>query len=160
MSISTILLLTVTIIALVISFVKDKKKTIKSLKSARGRFFQTASQIFGILSLIGLFLAVVPEGVIKSILGGSNIAVSTIYGAVIGTVTIIPAFVAFPLASSLVESGAYLVAVAAFITTLTMVGFATMPIEIEHFGKKFTFVRNGLSFLIAILIALGMGVIL
>ncbi len=61
---------------------------------------------------------------------------SGLYGAMIGTITIIPAFIAFPLADSLVESGANLVAVAAFITTLTMVGFTTLPIEIEHFGKN------------------------
>jgi len=83
-----------------------------------------------------------------------------LYGALIGTVTIIPAFIAFPLSSSLVRGGAYLVAVAAFITTLTMVGFATIPIEIEHFGKKFTFTRNMLSFIFAIFISLGMGVLL
>lgn len=127
---------------------------------ARGRFFQTATQIIGILALIGLFLALVPEDVIKSVLGGNSSFLSTLYGAIVGTVTIIPAFVAFPLAASLVKGGAYLVSIAAFITTLTMVGFATMPIEIEHFGKKFTYLRNFISFIIAILIALGMGVLL
>ena len=157
---STILLILFTIGALGFSFYKDKDKTIKSLQSAKGRFFQTATQIIGILALIGLFLAIIPQNVIKSILGGNSVFFSTIYGAVLGTITIIPAFVAFPLASSLVESGAYLISTAAFITTLTMVGFATLPIEIEHFGKKFTYIRNLLSFIFAILIALGMGVIL
>jgi len=41
-----------------------------------------------------------------------------------------------------------------------MVGFVTAPIEIEHFGKRFTIVRNVLSFIAAILISLGMGLIL
>lgn len=160
MNISTILLILLAIIALTISFLKDRKKTIESMMSAKSRFIETATQVIGILSLIGLFLAIVPESYIKSVLGGSSIGLSTLYGALIGTVTIIPAFIAFPLSSSLVKGGAYLVAVAAFITTLTMVGFATMPIEIEHFGKKFTFTRNMLSFIFAIFISLGMGVLL
>ncbi|HLV10024.1 MAG TPA: permease [Halanaerobiales bacterium] len=160
MNITTILLLIGTIVALVISFYVDREKTIQSLKAARGRFMQTATQVIGILALIGLFLAVVPESLIKSVLGGNSVFLSTLYRAIVGTLTIIPAFIAFPLASSLVEGGAYLVATAAFITTLTMVGFATMPIEIEYFGKKFTYTRNLLSFGISIVIALGMGVIL
>ncbi|MFW6265123.1 MAG: permease [Bacillota bacterium] len=160
MSISTILLILGTIIALIFSFSKDKEKTVESLKMARGRFFQTGIQIIGILALIGLFLAVVPESAIKSVLGGDSSLLSTIYGAIVGTITIIPAFVAFPLASSLVKSGAYVISIAAFITTLTMVGFATMPVEIEHFGKKFTYIRNLISFLAALIVALGMGVVL
>lgn len=160
MGISTILLILTTLAALVFSFHKDKEKTLESLKMAKGRFVQTSIQIIGILSLIGLFLAVVPEDLIRSVLGGNSSLLSTIYGAVVGTITIIPAFVAFPLAASLVDNGAYLVSVSAFITTLTMVGFATMPIEIEHFGSKFAIVRNTLSFIMAILIAFGMGVFL
>lgn len=160
MNISTILLLALTTIALGVSFYKDKKKTLDSLKSSKNRFIETAIQVIGILSMIGLVLAIVPESYIKSVLGGKNIGLSTLYGALIGSLTIIPAFIAFPLSSSLVKSGAHLVSIAAFITTLTMVGFATMPIEIEHFGKKFTFTRNALSFLLAILVAAGMGVIL
>ncbi len=160
MNISTILLIALTVIALVVSFVKDRKRTISSMLSAKGRLFETMTQIFGILSLIGLILAIVPESFIKSVLGSESIALSTLYGAIIGTITIIPAFIAFPLSSSLVKGGAHLIAIAAFITTLTMVGFATMPIEIKHFGKKFTFTRNLLSFVLAIFVALGMGVIL
>jgi uncharacterized membrane protein YraQ (UPF0718 family) len=71
-----------------------------------------------------------------------------------------PAFIAFPLSKSLYLSGAHLVAIAAFLTTLTMVGLATFSIEAKHFGKKFTLARNGVSFAAALLIALGMGVFL
>jgi len=48
----------------------------------------------------------------------------------------------------------------AFLTTLTMVGIATFPLETREFGLKFAFIRNGLSFVFAIAIALVMGVIL
>lgn len=160
MNIGTILLLLCTVAALVWSFFKDKKKTIIGLKAAGGRLLQTGSQILGIMALIGMFLTVVPEGAIKSVLGRSSQFLSAVYGAVIGTVTIIPAFIAFPLSASLVESGAHIIAVATFITTLTMVGFATMPVEIKYFGKRFTYVRNLLSFVAALVIGLGMGVIL
>ncbi|AKI97345.1 permease [Kosmotoga pacifica] len=142
------------------SLLKSVEKTKKSLKIARNLFAKTFLQIIGVMALIGLVLAAIPPELIKKLLGGSNEVLSTIYGAIIGTVTIIPGFIAFPLSKSLYESGAHLIAIAAFITTLTMVGFATIPIEVRHFGKKFTFYRNVLSFVFAIGIALGMGVLL
>ncbi len=160
MSVTTVLLIASSVLALGFSFLKDKDKTIESVKMARGLFIKTGSQIIVILALIGLFLALVPEDSIRNLLGGSNPILSGLYGALIGTITILPAFIAFPLSSSLVERGAHLIAVAAFITTLTMVGFVTMPIEIEHFGKKFTFIRNAVSFFVALIIAGGMVIFL
>jgi len=160
MSISTIILLIVTALFFIWSLIKDKKKSIESLKVAKKLFFNTFVEILSLMALVALFLSWVPASVIKGLLGNSNEFLSILFGAGIGTITIIPAFVAFPLAGSLFKSGANLVAVAAFISTLTMVGFATMPIEIKYFGKKFTFTRNAVSIVAAILIALGMGVIL
>ncbi|NLX74993.1 MAG: permease, partial [Synergistaceae bacterium] len=46
----------------------------------------------------------------------------------------------------------------AFLTTLTMVGIVTFPLEKKEFGTKFTAIRNGFSFIFAIIIALIMGV--
>ena len=123
-------------------------------------FINTSINIAGIMAIVGLILALLPPELIKSLLGGESMALSTLYGALIGAVTIMPAFIAFPLAQSLYSSGAYLVAIAAFLTTLTMVGVATLPIEIKHFGKKFAMTRNGISVLMALVIALGMGVLL
>ncbi|MDI3548407.1 MAG: hypothetical protein PWR10_2059 [Halanaerobiales bacterium] len=157
---STILLIIVTLSALAFSFFKDRSKTLRSMKMAKGMFFKTGKDIIGVLFLIGLILAMLPESLIQTLFGNSNHFLSGLYGAIIGTITIIPAFIAFPLSKTLVESGANLVAVAAFITTLTMVGFATLPIEIEYFGKRFAFVRNVLSFLFALVIAGGMVIIL
>jgi uncharacterized membrane protein YraQ (UPF0718 family) len=159
-SLNTIILIGIALVALLISAWKDKKKTKQSLKMAKGLFFKTGIEIVGILALIGLFLAWVPPHIITKILGSGSVALSGLLGAIIGSVTILPAFVAFPLAASLYQRGAYLIAIAAFLTTLTMVGFATLPIETKHFGKKFAYIRNGLSFGLALLIALGMVIIL
>ena len=41
-----------------------------------------------------------------------------------------------------------------------MVGMVTLPLEIKELGTKLTLLRNVMSFFIAILIALLMGVIL
>jgi uncharacterized membrane protein YraQ (UPF0718 family) len=77
-----------------------------------------------------------------------------------GAILMIPSLVAFPLTASLVNSGASISVAAAFITTLTMIGFVTLPMEIKELGKRLTLLRNGISFIIAIGIALIMGVLI
>ncbi|WP_456399611.1 permease [Mesoaciditoga sp.] len=142
------------------SIFKSKEKTKESLKISKNLMATTFVEVIGVMALVGWVLAMLPPSLIKQWLGNSNGIISILLSATIGTVTIIPAFIAFPLSESLLKSGASIAAIAAFITTLTMVGFATMPIEFKFFGKKFTLHRLWISFLAAILIALLMGVIL
>ncbi|HNR66330.1 MAG TPA: permease, partial [Atribacterota bacterium] len=61
---------------------------------------------------------------------------------------------------SLLRSGATIMTISAFITTLVMVGLVTVPMEIKSLGKKFTFLRNSFSLIGALIIAVLMGVIL
>lgn len=117
-------------------------------------------QIAWLLAGMSLVLAFLPMASITKFLGQGNQALASIVGALVGSVTIIPAFVAFPLVGSLVKIGASIVPAAAFLTTLTMVGVMTYPIEKKAFGQQYALVRNGLSFLGALLIAWLMGVVL
>lgn len=157
---NTVILVIIAVAFLTWSVFKSKEKTKESLILSKNLLVKTFVEIIGVMALVGLVLAILPPELIKQLLGNSNEFLSTVYGAVIGALTIIPAFIAFPLSKSLYQSGANLTAIAAFITTLTMVGFATMPIEIKYFGKKFTLHRLWISFVAAILIASGMAVIL
>ena len=157
---TTILLIVLTIIVLGISIYKDKTKTLKSLKGAKGMMKTMISEIVAILLLIGFVLALLPPGKIESLIGNDNNFIATIGAALVGTITLIPAFVAFPLVGSLKMNGASVVTLTAFLTTLTMVGFLTFPLESRHFGKKFAIKRNLLSFAFAIVIAACVGVVI
>jgi len=157
---TVILMLVIALSFLLFSLINSRKKTLEGVKMAKKMLVNTFVEVAGIMALVGLVLALLPPHVIQNLLGNANKGLSTLFGATIGTVTIMPAVIAFPLSKSLYLNGAHLVAMAAFLTTLTMVGVATMPLEIKHFGKRFTIVRNGLSFAAALLIAMGMGVFL
>lgn len=159
MDIFTLSLWVITIIWFVASIIKDKSKTINSIKMSSGLMRNMIGEIFAILFLIGLILTFIPPEMIKQYLGGSNILTSTVISAFIGSITLIPAFVAFPLVGSLLDAGANIIPIVAFLTTLTMVGFVTFPLEKREFGLKFALTRNILSFSFAIVIALLMGVI-
>lgn len=157
---TTILLFITAITALLISFIKSKNKTVSSLKSAFKAGKGMISDLLGVLLILGLILNLIPPDIISGFLGNANYFISSISGALIGTITIIPGVVAFPLAKELLDMGALPIALAAFITTLTMVGFVTLPVEIRHFGVKYTLYRNSISFVFAIIIALFMGAML
>ncbi|WP_129600350.1 permease [Anaerophilus nitritogenes] len=142
------------------SIIKDKNKTFNAIKMSSGLMRNMIGEIIGILFLIGLILTFIPPDTIKYYLGQSNTIVSTIVAAFVGSITLIPAFVAFPLVGSFVNAGASIIPIVAFLTTLTMVGFVTFPLEKREFGVKFALTRNILSFGFAVIIAFLMGVIM
>ena len=160
MDIFTIAFWIIAIVLTVISLIKDKKKTFAAMKKSKGMMGNMLGEIVAIIFIIGLVLTFVPPETIKTVLGSANTFVSTVVSALVGSITLIPAFVAFPLIGSLVDVGASIVPSVAFLTTLTMVGIVTFPLEKKEFGTKFTLTRNALSFGFAIVIALTMGVIL
>lgn len=160
MDIFTIAIWVITAVLLLLSFVKDKSKTREALKKAFFMGRGMALSIFAVIFAIGLILAILPPEQIADIIGKQNVLVATIVAAAFGTITLIPAFIAFPLIGTLVGAGVGIMPSVAFLTTLTMVGVVTFPLEKKEFGSKFAVTRNGLSFVFAIIIALIMGVIL
>jgi len=160
MDIFTIALWIITVVLFIYSMVKNKVKTMHSMKMAKGMMKNMLGEIIAILFLIGLLLTFIPPETIKKVLGSSNTFISTVIAAIVGGITLIPPFVAFPLVGSFVDLGVSIIPAVAFLTTLTMVGVVTMPLEKQEFGLKFALTRNVLSFGFAILIALVMGVLL
>lgn len=148
------------IILFFISIRKDKEKSKESMKKSRGMMKNMIGDIIGIIFMIGLILTFIPPETIEKVLGSENILLSSLVAAVVGSITLIPAFVAFPLVGSFVDAGASIVPGVAFLTTLTMVGVVTFPLEKKEFGVKFALTRNLLSFGAAICIAVLMGVVL
>lgn len=149
-----------TAIFLIFSFIRDKKKTKQALKMAFGMGKGMLGSILSIIFLIGLLLTVLPPENIAAFISKQSLLLATVVSAAFGTITLIPAFIAFPLVGTFVSAGVGIVPAVSFLTTLTMVGIVTFPLEKREFGLKFTITRNGLSFLFAIIIALVMGVIL
>jgi uncharacterized membrane protein YraQ (UPF0718 family) len=109
---------------------------------------------------IGFLVAFLPSALISKTIGRNAGIEGVVLAALFGSVVLIQAFIAFPLAGSFLRQGASITAIAAFVTTLVMVGILTAPLEVKFFGKKFTLWRNSLSFIFAIVIALLMGAIL
>jgi uncharacterized membrane protein YraQ (UPF0718 family) len=145
---------------LLLSRAKSREKTRAALQFFRRAFLSLAPSILAIIWTIGFILTFLPSGLVLNTIGRNAGFAGVILAAVFGSVVLIPAFIAFPLAASFLRQGADIRAIAAFVTTLVMVGVLTAPLEVKFFGKKFTFWRNTLSFVFALVVAFVMGVFL
>lgn len=149
-----------TFLFLLVSFLKDKAKTKNALKKAFAMGRGMIGSILSIVFLIGLILTILPPEKIAAFVSKQPLLTATVGAAAFGTITLVPAFIAFPLVSTLVKAGVSVIPAVAFLTTLTMVGVVRFPLEKREFGLKFAILRNGFSFVFAIIIAMVMGRIL
>lgn len=138
---------------LALSWFKDRKMTKMALKKAYKSVLNILPELLGIILIIGIILAILDPPTISKLIGSESGPFGVILTAIIGAITLIPAFIAFPTAAMLLEGGAGIMQIAAFISTLMMVGIATAPLEIRFFGKKATIIRNILAFVFSFGIA-------
>jgi len=135
------------------SYYKDKDRTKKALKLAWKAFENILPQFLGVIVLVGMMLAVFNAELISKIVGSESGWFGVIIASVIGAITLIPGFIAFPMAQMLLDNGAGYMQIAVFVSTLMMVGIVTVPVEIKYFGKRLTIARNVLAFLFSFLVA-------
>lgn len=147
------------IILLIFSFFKDKKKTKMALKKAWKAFENILPEFLTVIILVGFLLAVLNTDTISKIIGAESGWFGVVLAAIIGSITLIPGFVAFPTAAILVENGAGYTQIAAFLSTLMMVGIITLPVEIKYFGKKISLTRNVLAFFFSFIVAAIIGMV-
>lgn len=144
-------------ILLMLSYFRDKNKTkealIKSLKS----FENIMPQFLGIIFIVGIMLALLKPEVISTFIGKNSGVLGVFLSSIIGSITMMPTFVAFPTADMLLKNGAGYAQVGALVSTLTLVGVITLPLESKCIGKKAAFLRNFVAFLFSFIVALIIG---
>ena len=145
---------------LFVSYLKDKNNTKIALKKAWRSFENILPSVLVVLLLVGFVLTVLDSQTISKLIGEESGIMGMIIALVVGSITLIPGFVAFPLASSLLNAGAGYAQIAMFISTLMMVGLETLPLESKYFGKKLSLKRNMLALIVAIVVSCVIGVIM
>ena len=145
-------------LALLVSFIASRKKTVSAVKIAVKRFINILPAFLVMLVLVSIVLFLVPDEVISHYLSGNNIFIGVLLASFLGSITLMPGFIAFPLGGILVGKGVAYMVIVAFTTTLMMVGVLTAPVEKEYFGIKVTILRNTISFFIALAVAVAIGI--
>ncbi len=144
--------------ALLLSLIASREKTVRALKVSVRRFVRIFPAFLAMIVLVSVALFLVPDAVIAEYLGGSSKFIGMVLASLLGSVTVMPGFIAFPLAGILLKEGVAYMVIAAFTTTLMMVGLLTAPVEKSYFGLKVTVIRNALSFAIALVVAVAIGI--
>lgn len=146
----------VTVFALVVSFFFSKEKTIQGIKRGWMKFVKTLPSYLTLLILISVVL-LLSEDFIVNQLGQENVFLGLAFSLGIGSITMMPGFIAYPLSRILLSKGVPYMVIAGFVTSLMLVGVVTYPLEKQYMGTKATILRNIMSFIVAGLIAIVMG---
>ena len=160
MSSNAIIYITVCAVLCLVSFVFDRKKTLAGLKKGWNMFRNILAPFLNILIIVSVLLYLIPPSVISRYLGPDSGIMGLGIAAVVGSITLIPGFISYPIAAGLIKQGASYTVVATFMTTLMMVGVVTLPLEIKYFGRRVAITRNLLNFVAAIIIGLVVGLVL
>ena len=156
----SVIIYAVTGLLLLVSLIKSRKKTLLALKKAWISFERILPELIAIMLFVGLLIALLNPETISQLLGESSGVWGLMIASIVGSITLIPGFVAFPTAAILVGNGAGITQIALFISTLMMVGVATFPVEKKYFGSRLTIIRNVMAFGFSFIVAGLMGMIL
>ncbi len=150
---SSLILYIATVLLIILSYKKDKEKTKKAILKGWKSIENILPQFLGIILVVGITLAVLKPEMISNIVGSNSGILGVVFSAVIGSIIMMPTFVAFSTGDMLIKSGAGIAQVVALISTLTLIGIITIPLEAKYIGKKATIYRNILAFLFSIIVA-------
>lgn len=156
----TVVFYVATAVALLASFFADREKTRSALVKAWKAFNGILPEFVVVIVATGIVLAFLDAQTISRILGSESGLFGVLGAAAVGSVTLIPGFVAFPLAALLLKQGAGLLQIAAFVSTLMMVLVVTFPVERRVFGTRIALARNLLAFCFALVVAGVLGLVL
>lgn len=157
---TAVILYGLTIVLFIVSLLKDKSKTKNASIKAFKSFENIMPQFLSIIIIVGFILSVLDTNTISKLIGSESGVFGVILSAIVGSVTLMPTFVAFSTANSLLLNGAGYSQIAALVSTLTLVGIVTIPLESKYIGKKAAYLRNFLAFLFSFVVAYFMGVFL
>ena len=127
-------------------FEESARKTLNSFK-------QSIPILIGVLLMLSLVNTAVPKEFYSKIFTGNKL-VDPFIGALFGSIAAGNPITSYVIGGELKNQGVSMVAVLAFILSWVTVGVVQLPAESLMLGKKFAIIRNFVSFLMAILIAI------
>lgn len=149
----------ITTIILIISFLADWRKSVTALRQALKRFLHILPDLLLMCILVAAALQLISEETIARYLGVHNLWLSASLSALLGSITLMPGFIAYPLCGLLRDQGVTFLVLGIFSTTLMMVGVVTFPVEQRYLGVKTALLRNFISLIIAVVVGLCIGLL-
>jgi len=130
-------------VAVAVSIIKDRKKTVLALRKAWKAFEGILPEFLVVLVLIAVILAMLDTATQSRLMGSSSGIWGILAASFVGAITLIPGFIVFPAAAALLAGGARVVQIAAFVSSPMMVGIVPLPMEMQYFGRTRESGRDG-----------------
>ena len=154
-----VILYVLTALLLGLSLLANPGKTSRALRVALRRFMKIAPAFVLMLVLIAVALYLLPDRMMARVLVRENKWVAFASALGLGSVSIMPGFIAFPLCDIMLARGALYMVLSAFSTTLMLVGVVTFPLEKTYLGARLALTRNAISLAIAAAVAVVTGLL-
>jgi len=148
-----------TAVALAASLITDRQKTWTALRLATKKLWKILPAFLVMLVAISVTLYLIPDALMLKVLSNPRPWISVWTASLLGSVALIPGFVAYPMCGILHARAVPYMVLSAFSTTLMMVGVVSFPVERGYFGTRVTLMRNLVSFGIALVVALVTGLV-
>jgi uncharacterized membrane protein YraQ (UPF0718 family) len=130
---------------------------INTVKKAAGGLLQNIKMslplLLGVLLIIALINNAISPEFYARIFTGKRL-IDPIVGALVGSIAAGNPLTSYIIGGELLQQGVGMLAVVAFILAWVTVGVVQLPAESIMLGKRFALVRNGVSYLFAVIIAL------
>jgi len=130
----------------------DKQNFIQAIIKTKNNFWQSIPILIGVLLLIGLLNNLAGKNFYAKIFS-QNVLADSFLGAIFGSIAAGNPITSYVVGGELLKEGVSLIAVTAFLLTWVTVGIVQLPAESLMLGKKFTWTRNALGFISAIIIS-------
>jgi len=130
-----------------------------ALRLAGKRFANILPVFAAMLILLAISTSFLPDEVILRWFRGGSEWTGMAVALFVGSLTLMPGFIAFPLCGVLLTKGVPYMVLSAFTMSLMTVGILTFPLEQRYFGTKVTLLRNAVSLVIAVIVAVVTGLV-
>ncbi|MEA3329954.1 MAG: hypothetical protein U9Q06_04390 [Nanoarchaeota archaeon] len=122
------------------------------LKAGRG-LWNSFPMILGTVLLVSLMSILIQKSFYMSVFS-KNVFLDSLMGSLIGSISAGNPIVSYIFGGEMLKQGVGLIAVTAFLVSWVTVGIIQFPAESAILGKKFAVLRNILSFIFAIIVAI------
>ena len=115
-------------------------------------FLLNVPMLMSVILLSGLFVVFITPKMLTSLFSGDAFF-DTLSGTFIGEASVGQPFISYLIGGELLDDGMSYYAVAAFILSWVALGIVQLPYEYSLCGGRFTFTRNILAFIFALIIS-------
>ena len=154
MLIPTIIMGVIAIALLIYAYSKGGGEHILGLKAAGNIFLQVLPLLLFVFIIAGVIQYILPVEMVTKWVGADSGLRGIIIGTAAGGITPGGPMVSMPIAAGLLQSGAGIGTMVAFMTGWSLWAFSRIPLEIGLMGWKFTAIRLACTFFFPIIAGL------